>query len=240
METDKMDMMCNLFSKMQNNTTKIYGMCFEKLNREQISKKSATTTIATNFKTIFEKSEFYNHKQSVNKNPQNSPCSGQNVGNNIVHLNDDYGAAVFIVVVICFYSITMGFLLISNIKCKCVFNRKASGVWCFEETKYDGAYDAQSDEAKKTIHMIFNDSSKLLTSVVLPPSLMANYSSTNMLNKNNSQASNKVSTTNQNNNINNDDANNNTNDDINNNNVIFNLPEKHGYGYRNMELQTLI
>lgn len=77
---------------------------------------------------------------------------------------------------ICFYSLTIGFMLISNIKCRFTLSRKSTGVCCFEIKAQDpSSYDIDPDETKHTIHMIFNDSSKLLTSVVLPPSLISKY-----------------------------------------------------------------
>lgn len=172
-----MDMMCSLFSKMHQNSTKIYGMCYEKLKKEQIINSrrgpELTTTIVANLKTIFEKSELYNHNSVIyNRNRLTNQTHTMDANKLNAAKYDDFGAAIFIVVVICFYSLSIVFMVIINVKFRVVFKRNTGGFCCCEN-KHD-LYDAQKDETKNTIHMIFNDSSRLLTSVVLPASLVTN------------------------------------------------------------------
>ena len=80
--------------------------------------------------------------------------------------DEDSDAAMFIIVVVCFYSLSIVFMFILNIKFKIILKSK-SGYCCYETN--NDLYESQRDETKNTIHMIFSDSSKLLTSVVIPP-----------------------------------------------------------------------
>lgn len=183
-----MDLMCSLFSKTSGNSTRIYGMCVEK-NKQQQQQDQAITRINKPINlvastlpsrlTTLGKSELYHH----NKHLINHASSNQN--GTLQTSFDDHGAAMFVVVVICFYSLTIGFMLVTHIKCKCVIARKTTGVCCFEIKSSETSYDGQLDETKKTINLLFNDSSKLLTSVVLPARVLNNLnqdSSSNLLN----------------------------------------------------------
>ncbi|RNA43559.1 hypothetical protein BpHYR1_005059 [Brachionus plicatilis] len=76
---------------------------------------------------------------------------------------DDSQAALFVIVVVCFYK------------------RDLDGrFYCWHKKKND-LYETQRDETKKTIHVIFNDSSKLLASVAVEPDLFDKILNTNNL-----------------------------------------------------------
>lgn len=82
---------------------------------------------------------------------------------------NDFEAALFIIIVICFYSLSIVFIVITNTKFDILIDQDLDGsFYCWQKKKND-LYEAQKDETKSTIHFIFNDSSKLLTSVVITP-----------------------------------------------------------------------
>lgn len=183
-----MDLMCSLFSQKQaeTNSTRIYAMCVDKAAPTSTTARPPNTIMnklavkaqhsTTSRPLVFEKAEVYHHKQVPGKHATTSNSNNNNNSNTFFY--DDHGAAMFVIVVICFYSLSIGFMLISNIKCRCVIARKTTGWCCLEIKSAEPAYDVQLDETKKTINLIFNDSSKLLTSVVLPPSVINNLTST--------------------------------------------------------------
>lgn len=190
-----MDLMCSLFSQKQaeTNSTRIYAMCVDKAAPTSTTPRTPNTMMnklavkahhyhqhsTTSRPSVFEKAEVYHHKQVPGKHATTSSNNNSNIN---TFFYDDHGAAMFVIVVICFYSLSIGFMLISNIKCRCVIARKTTGWCCLEIKAADTAYDVQLDETKRTINLIFNDSSKLLTSVVLPPSVINNLTSTSATN----------------------------------------------------------
>ena len=87
-------------------------------------------------------------------------------------MQDDDGAALYIIVVLCFYSLSILFMVLFNIKLRCFIKSSSAGMLCCDNHDND-LYESQMDETKHTIHMIFNDSSKLLSSVVLNQSTAA-------------------------------------------------------------------
>lgn len=164
-----MKILCELFRNMSNNMSRIHGTCYNPANTSQITlkdpKKSNQGLLAHNLKTNFEKSEFYHHNHH---NPKQTNANVSSAGGQ----SDEQGAAMFIIVVICFYSLSILFLVIFNIKCNLVLNRKSAGRCSCCASKQHDLYESQKDETKTTIHMIFNDSSRLLTSVAIPSNLV--------------------------------------------------------------------
>ncbi|CAF0791641.1 unnamed protein product [Brachionus calyciflorus] len=85
---------------------------------------------------------------------------------------NDLEAALFVIVVICFYSLSIVFIVIFNVKFDAVIDRDSKGSCYCWETNGNDLYEAQRDETKNTINMIFSDSSKLLTSVAIPSAVV--------------------------------------------------------------------
>ena len=136
-----MRLLCELFNRVIQNTTRLTGACIKYTNLTEVSS---------------------NLKNNSRLNLESK------------HLAEDQEAAIFIIVVICFYSLSIVFMVIINIKLNVVIDRNSSGgCYCWERTKND-LYETQRDETKNTIHMIFNDSSKLLTSGVIPSAVPEN------------------------------------------------------------------
>lgn len=78
---------------------------------------------------------------------------------------EDREAALFVIIVVCFYSLSIFFMVIANIKFNFVIEKDLNGrLYCWYKKKNDW-YETQREETKNTIHIIFNESSKLLTSV---------------------------------------------------------------------------
>jgi hypothetical protein len=89
---------------------------------------------------------------------------------------DEPGAALFVVVVILFYSMSVACMIISNVKFKCVMYRRPGVgtcglVWCKSRGSQEAAADLYEAQAtKETIHMLFNHSARVLSSVAIADS----------------------------------------------------------------------
>lgn len=152
-----MHMLCELFRKMFNNSTQIYGACYPSVNTTTRKYSSNPQSLPINFRNNFEK---YSTTKHSNVSEPSAPV-------------DDKGAALFIVIVICFYSLSIVFMVILNIKFKMVINKKSDGgISCCEGGSKHDLYESQKDETKNTIQILFNDSSRLLASVVIPPNIL--------------------------------------------------------------------
>lgn len=152
-----MKLICQLFGTLSQNATNIPGICHEQLIKtaKKPNLDSQTQSVFQKTSTaLYDKSElyhYYNHND--NENTAGPPPY------------DDHGAAVFISVVICFYSLSIVCMFIINIKFKIVMTKTSPYCMC-DDSRVD-EYESQKDETKNTIHLIFNDSSKLLSSVAL-------------------------------------------------------------------------
>ena len=137
-----MKLICQLFRKLQN-STKIHGICVKLAN--------ATPPVDASSSSASESAAL-----SQNENRSD---------------DDHFGAGTFIVVVICFYSLSIVFLTLFNIRFKIVFSR-SYGICCCRESSRDQHYESQKEETKTTIHMLFRDSSRLLPAVALTNSYL--------------------------------------------------------------------
>jgi hypothetical protein len=149
-----MKFVCELFRKIQN-STKIYGIC----SRQSIN--PSNTNSSNNNMTNLDnqnKLNFSNHLFTPSFSPSLSSSKSE---------EDYYGAGMFIVVVICFYSLSIVFLTLFNIRFKLVFGRSFYGMCCCRESTGDHHYESQKEETKNTIHMIFQNSSKLLPAIAV-------------------------------------------------------------------------
>ena len=145
-----MRLVCELFRKVQN-STKIHGICFAPANR---------TTRVYPPSSLLILAQLNQHFPASNTSSTTSAKEA-----------DSFGAGLFIVVVICFYSLSIVALVIFNIRFKIVFSRSYGICFC-RESKQDKNYESQKEATKNTIHMIFNDSSKLFPALALTNSYL--------------------------------------------------------------------
>jgi len=69
---------------------------------------------------------------------------------------------MYIVVVICFFSLSIVFMVILNVKFKIVFDRQGC---CYEMAPSHDLYDQQQEETKNAINLLFSNSSRLVSSI---------------------------------------------------------------------------
>jgi hypothetical protein len=99
--------------------------------------------------------------------------------------------AIFIIVVICFYSLSIAFLVLFNVKFKIVLVKKPGESFYRVHTQPNNdLYEMQKEETKTTIEMLFKDTSRVLTSVALSSAELFQTSTTieNKNSNNNSKA----------------------------------------------------
>jgi hypothetical protein len=77
-------------------------------------------------------------------------------------------AAMFIVIVICFYSLSIACMVIINIKLKLVFARKPGQFCCCQSETISNQDDQDEEETRKTIHLMFSNTSKIAASIIIP------------------------------------------------------------------------
>jgi hypothetical protein len=162
-----MQLLCEIFRKIINNSSQLHGVCYEHLpmsaSLSSSSPKKVYTTHVPSKNGGYDKAGYYHLNRHGNANSKDTA-------------SNDYGAAIFIVVVICFYSLSIVFMVIFNIKFKFVFKNR-SGFCCCDDAHND-LYESQKDETKNTINMIFKNS------VVIPTSLILSNSAGTLLNSN--------------------------------------------------------
>jgi len=145
-----MKIVCELFRKIPN-STKIYGICSrQSINPSNAIGSNNMTNLDTQSRLNFSTHLFTPSSSSLSKSEE-----------------DNYGAGMVIVVVICFYSLSIVFLTLFNIRFKLVFGRSFYGICCCRESTGDHHYESQKEETKNTIHMIFQNSSKLLPAIAV-------------------------------------------------------------------------
>ena len=160
-----MKLVCELFRKMQN-STKIHGICVEQLlvAINNITLQNLTAPANLTERQSHSLPTHHIHNQDVVTNLKNVFHTNSHDSQAIS--DDHFGAGMFIIVVMCFYSMSILFLTLFNIRFKIVFS-PGHGICGCRESEIDQNYESQKDETKNTIHMIFNDSSKLLPSVAI-------------------------------------------------------------------------
>jgi hypothetical protein len=160
-----MKLVCELYRKIHN-STKIYGIC----SRQYSQITTVTTTkrlTSNNFLNEQNKTHLFDTHKLFLGLSSHATSLKNNENTNVTNGNEDwYGAGMFIVVVICFYSLSIVFLTLFNIRFKLVFGR-SYGICCCRESTEDHHYESQKEETKNTIHMIFRDSSKLLPALAI-------------------------------------------------------------------------
>ena len=159
-----MKLVCELYRKIHN-STKIYGICSRQYSQITTATTTTTKRVASNeFLNELNKTHLFDpHKIFLGSSSHVTSLKN----NESTNSNDDwYGAGMFIVVVICFYSLSIVFLTLFNIRFKLVFGR-SYGICCCRESTEDHHYESQKEETKNTIHMIFRDSSKLLPALAI-------------------------------------------------------------------------
>ena len=152
-----MKFFCELVRKISSNASQLHGVCYENyLDLQNSNNKKGQQPGSLNLVPKLDKGDLFG-KSAKEASLVTAKMNGADY---------DDGAAMFTVIVICFYSLSIVFMVILNIKFKIVLRPKF-GYCCYEPN--NDLYESQKDETKNTIHMIFSDSSKLLTSVVIPP-----------------------------------------------------------------------
>lgn len=108
------------------------------------------------------------HSQSIAQHVIDNKNSNHN-HNTTNNSGSTEGAEFYIVIVICFYSLSIVFLLLFNAKFKLTFRNCCTRQFFFSsESVKNDLYEMQKEETKTTINMLFQNSNKLLTSVAIP------------------------------------------------------------------------
>jgi hypothetical protein len=168
------------------NSTRIYGACIESppLSNTRPIKSVETDTAAIDMQSFLSQ-DFdrlvavrdghtrHNNITHIHNHPRHQHAFPDNIkaGRNVMKDYDQSGAAIFVVVVILFYSLSVACMIITNIKFKCVLYRRPGTWFQFRLQTQSDLYETQSEATKDTIQMLFNQSSKVLTSVAIPASL---------------------------------------------------------------------
>ena len=156
-----MKLVCELFRKIHN-STKLYGICSRQSTNITTTATATHTIINANSALNEEnRNHFSNQHQNLFLTSNQALSLSKSHSDDVKNGEDYYGAGMFIVVVICFYSLSIVFLTLFNIRFRLVFGR-SYGICCCRESTEDHHYESQKEETKNTIHMIFRDSSKLL------------------------------------------------------------------------------
>ena len=161
-----MKLVCELYRKIHN-STKIYGICSRQSSLITTTTPTTRRVASNDFLNEQNKTHLFDTHKSFLGLSSHATSLKNNENKNVTNGNEDwYGAAMFIVVVICFYSLSIVFLTLFNIRFKLVFGR-SYGICCCHESTEDHHYESQKEETKNTIHMIFRDSSKLLPALAI-------------------------------------------------------------------------
>jgi hypothetical protein len=152
-----MQLICELFKNLFENTTRFEGVCYDKnANPSQIVKKPVQIIKQNQQNAHLDRDDILQIEKYLQTETTPTETSGYSKG-----------AEYYIIVVICFYSLSIVFLLIFNSKFKCVINKNT--FHCIDNDTENDLYELQKEETKTTIELLFQNSTKLFTSIAAPP-----------------------------------------------------------------------
>jgi hypothetical protein len=150
-----MQLMCELFKNMFENKTRFEGICYDKNADPNQSHKKPMQLIKQSQQNVdLTLEEISRIENLIQANPTDNSVYSK------------IGPEYYIVVVICFYSLSIVFLLIFNSKFKCVINKNTFR--CIDNDTENDLYELQKEETKTTIELLFQNSTKLFTSIASP------------------------------------------------------------------------
>lgn len=170
-------LICEILNKLNgspgstNLTTRLYGACVETSHvlAQNLTIHDKAIPISSRVRSLIQGdlSRIYAQR---NLSRSLDEFLGDKLSKSVVAPPEDYddpGAAIFIIIVILFYSCSIACLIFSNIKCNFEVIRKL-GVPLVKAKNDFELYDMQQEETKNTIQMIFSESSRLATSIAIP------------------------------------------------------------------------
>ena len=189
-------------SSSSNSSTRLYGLCVDSAAAAYSATHFIPTSrnaplAVTNFKKL---EQFFRSRAIVHNgrllSSNNSPTWTKSTPSPVQRLDyDEPGAALFIVVVILFYSLTIALMIVSNIKCKLVvISMPGGGCSRARACRNQHLYDSQRQETKEAIEMLFAESPRTLTSVALATEVIAKRSLNNSPIYNNKNNNNNCTT----------------------------------------------
>jgi hypothetical protein len=156
-----MQLICQLFKNLFQNSSRLEGICYDEKNEANFQNY---TNIKNIIKNAGKKLEFGNLTNLTSFQIQRRESQNHQTQQDHAHLHqngDTKGAYLYIIVVICFYSLSVLFLLITNSKFKLSFSKR-SLFKCHDDNTYkNDLYELQKKETKETIDLLFQNSSKV-------------------------------------------------------------------------------
>ena len=145
----RMKLICELFRKISQNSSQLHGKCYENLlDAENKVNSQKFHDLVRNLSSL-----------SV---PKQADLAQLLPTTKAGATEQDSQAAIYIIIVICFYSLSLVFLVFFNIKFKMVFSKKLGLRNCYQSSTKHDLYDSQKQETKDTIELLFSHSSKIL------------------------------------------------------------------------------
>ena len=158
--------MCQLFKDLLSNASRLEGLCYDANDEAQRLKFQNYSNIKSIFQNFTHQQVNLERKENLfNLNLTSFQLFRREFKTEQSSVNIDshehLGPYFYIIVVICFYSLSVVFLLIASVNFKYSI-KKGFLTQCLDNVESNDLYEQQKEETKLTIDLFFHNSQKRL------------------------------------------------------------------------------